>query len=32
MTAGRAPDGTGAPAEWQRAACAFASPASSPAP
>jgi len=25
MTAGRAPDGTPAPAEWQRAACAFAS-------
>jgi LmbE family N-acetylglucosaminyl deacetylase len=25
MTAGRVPDGTPAPAEWQRAACAFAS-------
>ena len=25
MTAGRAPDGTTAPAEWQRAACAFVS-------
>ena len=29
MTAGRAPDGTPAPAEWQRAACAFVSAAES---